>query len=457
MSQETIKCPKCGEVIKLSEAISKDMEIVIKAKYEKEFEQKIVEERKQLQEKAQKEAQELVTLEFADLKEQLAEKSKKLEETQKQEIELRKRERQLSEKEDLLKKELDEKEKKLKEQFLEEKKLIAQKVKIDVESAQKAQLTDLQEQLLEKSQRLEKAQQQELELRKQQRQLEEDKRAFELEMNRKLDIERQKIAEKVAREFEENHKFKDAEKDKQLLDMRTQIEELKRKAEQGSQQAQGEVLEVEFEHLLKEDFPFDEILPVSKGVKGGDVIQTVKTQSGRVCGKILWETKRTKSWSDGWIQKVKEDQREAKADLSVIVSEVLPRGFHHFRQIDGVWVTDIPSALSLSLALRVVLIQVAKARDIQTGKEEKMEIVYSYLTGVEFRNRVQAIVESFVAMKKDLDAEKRAMAATWSKREKQIERVVLNIAGMHGDLEGIVGGSLPAVKMLELSNENEER
>jgi hypothetical protein len=346
---------------------------------------------------------------------------------------------------------------KLKGQFLEEKKIIEQKVKSDVESAQKAQLTDLQEQLLEKSQRLEKAQQQELELRKQQRQLEEDKRAFELEMNRKLDIERQNIVEKVARESEENHKFKDAEKDKQLADMRTQIEELKRKAEQGSQQAQGEVLELEFEHLLKEDFPFDEIMPVSKGVKGGDVIQTVKTQAGRVCGKILWETKRTKSWSDGWIQKVKDDQRDAKADLSVIVSEVLPKGFHHFRQIDGVWVTDIPSALSLSLALRVVLIQVAKSRDIQTGKEEKMEIVYNYLTGVEFRNRVQAIVESFVAMKKDLDAEKRAMTATWSKREKQIDRVVLNIAGMHGDLEGIVGGSLPAVKMLELSNENGER
>jgi hypothetical protein len=215
---------------------------------------------------------------------------------------------------------------------------------------------------------------------------------------------------------------------------------------QGSPQAQGEVLEVEFEHLLKDDFPFDEIIPVSKGVKGGDVIQTVKTQSGRVFGKILWETKRTKSWSDGWIQKVKDDQREAKADLSVIVSEVLPRGFHHLRQIDGVWVRDIPSALSLSLALRIILIQVAKVQDIQTGKEEKMEIVYGYLTGVEFRNRFQSIVESFLAMKKDLDAEKRAMMAAWSKREKQIERVVLNIAGMHGDLEGIVGGSLPAVK-----------
>ncbi len=457
MSQETIKCPKCGEIIKLSEAISQDMEITIRAKYEKEFEQKIVEERKQLQVQARKKAQESVSMEFADLKEQLAEKSKKLEETQKQEIELRKRERQITEKEELLKKEFDEKEKELKEQFLEEKKLLEKKVRSDVESALKVQFTDLQEQLGDKSKKLEKAQQQELELRKQQRQLEDDKRAFELEMNRKLDIERQNIAQKVARESEENHKFKDAEKDKQLADMRTQIEELKRKAEQGSQQTQGEVLELEFEHWLKEDFPFDEILPVSKGVKGGDVIQIVKTQSGRICGKILWETKRTKSWSDGWIQKVKDDQRDAKADLSVIVSEVLPKGFHHFRQIDGVWVTDIPSALSLSLALRVTLIQVTKIREIQTGKEEKKEVVFNYLTGVEFRNRVQAFVESLVAMKKDLDAEKRAITSAWSKREKQIDKVVLNIAGMHGDLEGIVGESLPAVKMLELPNESEDR
>ena len=335
MSQETIKCPKCGEIIKLSEAISQDMEITIKAKYEKEFDQKLVEERKQLQAQARKMAQESISMEFADLKEQLAEKSKKLEETQKQEIEVRKRERQVTEKEELLKKELDEKEKELKEQFLEEKKLIEKKIRSDVESAQKSQFTDLQEQLVDKSKRLEKAQQQELELRKQQRQLEDDKRAFELEMNRKLDIERQNIAEKVARESEENHKFKDAEKDKQL--------------------------------------------------------------------------------------------------------------------------TDIPSALSLSLALRVTLIQVTKSREIQTGKEEKKEVVFNYLTGVEFRNRVQAIVESFVAMKKDLDAEKRAITAAWSKREKQIEKVVLNIAGMHGDLEGIVGESLPAVKMLELPTESEER
>jgi len=451
--QDTIKCPKCGELIKLSEAISNDMEIAIKTKYEKELDNKLIVERKQLQEKAEKNASESVKLELSDLKEQVAEKNKKLEESQKQELELRKRERQIVEKENILSKEFEDKEKKLKEQFQKDKILTEEKVRKELENAQKMQILDLKEQLNEKSQNLEKAQQQELELRKQQRKLEEDKKAFELEMTRKLDIERQSIAEKISRELDETHKLKDAEKDKQLTDMKNQIDILQRKAEQGSQQNQGEVLELELEQLLKNEFPFDDIEPISKGISGGDVIQTVKTQSGKICGKILWEAKRTKSWSDSWIKKLKGDQREIKADIAVIVSEALPKGFHHFRQMEGIWMTDIPSLLSLALALRVILTQIERTKGIQTGKEEKMEVMYNYFTGTEFRNRVQAIVEEFVGLKKDIDSEKRAMEKIWAKREKQIEIIVLNIAGMNGDIEGITGTSLPSVKLLELPAE----
>jgi hypothetical protein len=201
-----------------------------------------------------------------------------------------------------------------------ERKTLLDKAKKDAADSIKLELADLKEQLEEKARGLEKSREMELELRKQQRKLEEDKKSFELEMARKMDAERQSIAEKISRDVEDNHRLREAEKDKQLTDLRKQIEEMKRKAEQGSRQIQGEVLELEIENILKENFPFDEIVPVSKGVKGGDVIQTVKTQSGRICGKILWETKRTKVWSDGWIQKLKDDQREAKADLSVIVS-----------------------------------------------------------------------------------------------------------------------------------------
>ena len=375
MTKETIKCPKCEEVIELSEAISHDIEIRLKQQYENE----IGKTRKSIEEKAKKEVQESLNIKISDLNEQLEEKTKNLKEAQKQELELRKRQRELVEKEEKL----------------------------------------------------------------------------ELELSRKIDTERQKIIQKTSIEFEETHRLKDAEKDKQLDDMKRQIDELKRKAEQGSQQMQGEVLELELEESLKEEFPFDVIEPVAKGVKGGDIIQTVKTQSGRICGKILWETKRTKNWSDSWIQKLKDDQRDAKADLAILVSETLPKGFHHFRLISGVWVTDILSAVSLALALRVVLIQVARERETQVGKKEKMELAYNYLTGHEFRNRVEAIVESFTAMKADLEAERRAMLKIWAKREKQIERVISNAAGMHGDLQEIAGSSLPTIKMLELPNDDE--
>jgi len=375
VTKETIKCPDCGAVIELSEAISHDIEVRLKQQYENE----IGKTKKAIEEKAKKEAQESLNIKISDLNEQLEEKTKNLKEAQRQELELRKRQRELVEKEEKL----------------------------------------------------------------------------ELELSRKIDAERQKIIQKTSKEFEETHRLKDAEKDKQLDDMKKQIDELKRKSEQGSQQMQGEVLELELEESLKEEFPFDDIEPVAKGIKGGDIIQTVKTQSGRICGKILWETKRTKNWSDSWIQKLKDDQRDAKADLAILASETLPKGFHHFRLISGVWVTDILSAVSLALALRVVLIQVARERETQVGKKEKMEIAYNYLTGQEFRNRVEAIVESFTAMKVDLEAERRAMLKIWAKRGKQIERVISNAAGMHGDLQEIAGSSLPTIKILELPNDDE--
>jgi len=347
----------------------------------------------------------------------------------------------------------------LKQQYENEigktKKAIEEKAKKEAQESLNIKISDLSEQLEEKTKNLREAQRQELELRKRQRELEEKEEKLELQLSRKIDAERQKIIQKTSKEFEETHRLKDAEKDKQLDDMKKQIDELKRKSEQGSQQMQGEVLELELEESLKEEFPFDDVEPIAKGIKGGDIIQTVKTQSGRICGKILWETKRTKNWSDSWIQKLKDDQRDAKADLAILASETLPKSFQYFRLISGVWVTDIHSAVSLALALRVVLIQVARERETQVGKKEKMEIAYNYLTGQEFRNRVEAIVESFTAMKVDLEAERRAMMKIWAKREKQIERVISNAAGMHGDLQEIAGASLPTIKMLELPNDDE--
>jgi hypothetical protein len=450
MPQDTIICPKCGEVIKISQVISQDIEAQLKQKYDKLFSNWQSTERDKLRSQSIQEAQKISKGEIEKLKKGLEERDEKIRENIKHEGESQKREARLKAEAERLAKELEERDKEFKEKIENERKTIKEEEKRSAEKSLKLEFEDLKNQLKEKTEKLDEAKKQELLLRKKQRDLEEREKSFELEITRKMDGERQQIEEKAKRETEESHKLKDMEKDKQLEGMKEQIEELKRKAEQGSQKIQGEVLELELESILKDEFQFDEVEPVSAGVKGGDIIHTVKTQSGRICGKILWESKRTKNWSDTWIQKLKDDQREAKADLAVIVSEALPKGFHHFREIDNIWVTDLPSALSLGIALRFGLIQMAKTKELQTGKEEKMEIVYNYLTGPEFRNRVQAMVEAFISLKKDLDSEKRAMENVWAKREKQIERIVLNISGMHGDLEGIVGATLPSVKLLEL-------
>jgi len=450
MAKETIKCPKCGYEIEISQIIAQDIEVEIQQKYEKKMQDWQKDELERIKIQSNKEASEVFSKKISQLTKELEERDKKIKESLAQENELVKREAELKTKELKLIKEYEAKEDERKKQFEREKQIIEEKANKRAEESIRLEIEDLKTILKEKDEKLEKSEQQELELRKTKRKLEEEKKNLELETMRRIDQERQKIEERVKREAEESHKLKDLEKDKKLADMRIQIEELKRKAEQGSQKIQGEVMEIELEKILKDEFVFDEIKPVSSGVRGADIIQTVKTQSGHICGKILWESKRSKNWSGTWIQKLKDDQREAKADIAVIVSEALPKGFHHFRQIKGIWVSDLPSSLSLALALRTMLIQVAKTQELQTGKEEKMEVVYNYLIGSEFRNRVQAIAEAFIAMRNDLDTERRAMENIWAKREKQISRVVSNIAGMRGDLEGIVGASLPSIKILEL-------
>lgn len=472
MNKELIKCPECGAEFELSQAISHDIEITIAKKYEKqikelkdkfcqdldykekELAEKFKHDQKHLEEKAKKEAEESLRLELSEVRNELAEKTKKLDEVQKKEIDIIKKQREIQDRERSLEvemaKKIDIKEKELRTHLEIERKTIEEKAEKRAEESMRLEFADLKEQFEEKSKKLKESQQMELELRKRQRELEQKEKSLEIEVARIIDVERQRILEEALRDYEEKHHLKDAEKEKQLTDMKKQIDELKRKAEQGSQKSQGEVLEIELEDMLKNEFPFDEIEPVPTGIKGADAIQIVKSQSGKVCGKILWETKRTKTWSDLWLQKLKDDQQEAKADIAVLVSEILPKGLTHFRMIKGIWVTAIPSSLSLALALRVVLTQVAREKQLQSGKQEKMELVYNYLTGPEFRNRVEAIIESFIAMKSDLDAEKRAMSKIWDKRQKQIERVIYNIGGMHGDLEGIAGMTLPTIKTLEL-------
>ena len=318
------------------------------------------------------------------------------------------------------------------------------------------ELKDTKSALAQKTKQLDEAQQQELNLRKRQRELEERERDLKLEVARTLDTERKKIWEEASAKASDEQRLREMEKDKQLSEMRKQIEDLKRKAELTSQQTQGEVQELELEHVLGSQFRFDEIEPVAKGTRGGDIIQHVRDEAGRVCGKILWESKRTKAWSDGWIQKLKDDQRAEKAELAVIVTSVLPKDIARFGNYEGVWVTDIASSIGLATVLRLNLIQLSYATNSMSSKNEKVEMLYQYLSGTEFRHRIEAIMESFVAMRGDLDAERNAMEKIWSKRSKQIERVLKNTTGMYGDLQGIIGTALPDVKNMQLpSGQNE--
>jgi hypothetical protein len=220
-------------------------------------------------------------------------------------------------------------------------------------------------------------------------------------------------------EAEESLKLKVAEKEQQISSMQRQIDELKRKAEQGSQQLQGEVLELELEATLRAHFPVDRIEPVGKGEFGGDVLQGVVSPVGQACGALLWETKRTKNWADGWLAKLRADQRAAGAELAILVSNALPKEVDTFGYVDGIWVTDFRFVVPLGVALRQSLVEIASARQAQDGQETKMELVYQYLTGPKFKHRVEAIVERFADMQADLDRERKAMTRLWAKREAQ--------------------------------------
>jgi hypothetical protein len=263
----------------------------------------------------------------------------------------------------------------------------------------------------------------------------------------------QKIKESALKSVEESHRLKIKEKDKKMEEMTEQIIELKRKAEQGSQQTQGEVLELELEDILNSNFTSDNIKPVPKGIKGADVLQEVISPSGQYCGTILWESKRTKSWSDSWIEKLKDDQKDAKADTAVLVSITLPKGCKNFSSLSGVWVICFDLVMALATVLRTSLLQLSNIKLLSVGKNEKMEILYKYLSGPEFSQKVESIIETFKDMKEGLEQEKRAINKIWAKRDKQIEKVINSTSGMYGDMEAIIGASsMQKIEALELKS-----
>jgi hypothetical protein len=310
--------------------------------------------------------------------------------------------------------------------------------------------TAAEELLQDRNAKLLAAQKTELELRKERQLLQEEKEQFELLKQRAIDQERAKIRETAQKDADDQSRLKIAEKDKTINDLQVKLQDALRQAEQGSQQLQGEIQELELEAILRTAFPRDSVEPVPKGEFGGDVIHRVVGSAGQVCGTILWESKRTKNWSDGWLAKLREDQRAAKAEIALIVSQTLPKEVETFSLIDGVWVSSHRCAIPVAIALRYSLMELAAARQAGEGQQTKMELVYQYLTGPRFRHRIQAIVEKFSDMQDDLQRERKAMTKLWSKRDEQIRCVIESTAGMYGDLQGIAGKTLQEIEGLDI-------
>jgi hypothetical protein len=324
------------------------------------------------------------------------------------------------------------------------------RAEVSLDLHKKAQdLEELKKAYDEREAKLIEAQKVQAEAVRKERELAEAKRELDLTIEKRVTESQAEIQMRAKAEAEQALLLKVQEKEQAILSMQKQIEDLKRKSEQGSQQLQGEAQELHLESLLRTSFPHDAILPVPKGECGGDAIQEVATPFGQQCGKILWESKRTRNWSDGWLQKLRDDQRAAKADAAIIVSQALPKTIDVFGQIDGIWITAPKCAVAVALAVRYALIEVTLARKSGEGQQSKMEIMYHYLTGPRFRHRVQAIVEKFQDMQSDLDKERRAMHRAWAKREQQIQGIIAATSGMWGDMQGIAGQSLKEIEGLE--------
>lgn len=273
----------------------------------------------------------------------------------------------------------------------------------------------------------------------------------EIDMKKKLLEAEDQIRATVRKAADDEHHLKDLEKDKKLQDALKQIEDLKIKMQQGSQQTQGESLELELETKLRAEFPSDQISEVKKGVRGADITQVVIDKLGRDCGTILWESKNAK-WTDGWIAKLKEDQRQAKSDIAVLVSVNLPEKDKDYLYLNGIWVCNWKNFLGLAMALRFNLISLFFERKSGESKDEKMKVLYEYLTGSEFKHRVEGIVEAFGNLQEELEKEKRWFNVKWARQEKEIRKVIDHTHGLYGDFQSVVGKSLPEIKTLEIDD-----
>lgn len=411
-----IKCPNCGTAIDVQDILAHQLEGEIKQKYQSQLhaEQKRFEE-----------------------------EQKKLDQAREEFEQKRKQQNELFQE-------------RLEKQLKEERKAIEEKLKAKISEEQSEQFSALQKELNEKSEQVKELNRTKALIETLKREKSELKEAVEAEAQKRLNDMLLMEKDKIRKAEEEKNELRFRELQKQLEDQKKLTEEMKRKQEQGSMQLQGEVQELAIEEWLMAHFPLDTIDEVKKGARGGDCIQIVNTRARQNCGKIYYESKRTKEFQPGWIEKFKADMRDKGADVGVLVTEAMPSDMDRLGIRDGVWICTYEEFKGLCSVLRESVIQLSSAISSQENKGDKMHMLYDYLTSTTFRMQVEAIVEGFSSMKNALESEKRSMQRIWKEREKQIEKVIANTIDMYGSIKGIAGSAVQSVKALELDNSTEE-
>ena len=426
-----IKCPNCQHAFDVEEVLSSDVEQKLKQEYNKKLQQSLsnIEAERQKLAAQQLEFEEKRKKQNEIFQERLQQEKLKMEtqalaDRQKLEVELN------------------------------------QQLRRSIAQDYENQLRMLKQSDEEKEEKLRTAQKKELEFLKKEQELKNREQELDLELQKKLMAERQTLQEQIRKDEEqrlaikeEEHLFKMKDLQMQLEEQKRLIEEMKKRAEQGSMQRQGEVQELLLEELLKDHFPFDIIGEVGKGVEGADCIQIVRNHLGHDCGKIIFESKRTKTFQSSWIEKLKSDMRSKGADVAILVTQTYPKEFKCFGELDGVWICSFSEVLALTSAMRHTILRIAETKKGEENKGEKMQLLYDYLTGNEFRQQMETIVEGFLSMKTSIDKERIQMEKLWKEREKQLHKVLLSTSGLYGSIKGIAGASVGNIPLLEDSEE----
>jgi hypothetical protein len=415
-SPTTIKCPDCGHEFDISDVLYDQVEHELK----KDFEAQLKLERDKFRSKSEK-----LQLQREQLENATAEQQETIN-------------------------------KAVKEKLQQEKTSLTEKLSAQIREEQADQLKALQKELQTKSQQVKDLNKAKADIARLEREKDEVQSKAEAEMEQKLGRQLSEERQKIKENEEEKSLKMVADRDQLIRQLKEQMEIMKRKAEQGSMQLQGEVQELIIEEWLTASYPLDTIEEIKKGVRGGDCIQTINTRSFTNCGKIYYESKRTKAFQPAWIEKFKTDIREKNASTGVLVTEAMPVDMKRMGYREGVWICSFKEFKGLSNVLRESLISMNRVVSQQENRGDKMSMVYDYVTSDEYRLQVEAIVEGFTQMQTDLDFEKRAMASIWKKREKQIEKVLLNTSHMYSSIKGIAGNAISAVRLLELPAADEE-